>query len=207
MDLSVLLDPLDLPRVSQVLDELGHPGRLATIYGWDLAVMSSLYEAMAGYHPVTIADFVPPGTQPLTEVIHHGKNSLPAFSHFQKRFCRPEGDEPSVLWGYNENPPLVMWFAGAGYYLARDSAPGEVSIDYRHIPPAKPSSWPDALTKNERGFGPRAVYGNMIDVMRGLSRNVSIGRAKRVKDPGNPEAAEWIDAWFVLCREDAASPT
>ena len=60
------------------------------------------------------------------------------------------------------------------------------------------------MEKNERGIGPRAVYGNMIDIMRGLSKHVSIGRAKRVKQAGKPESAQWMDAWFVLCREDVA---
>jgi hypothetical protein len=205
MDLSVLLDPLDLPRLVKVLDELGHAGRLDTVRAWDEGVMAKLYEALKGYAPVTLDYFVPPEVPALTEVIHHGKNSLPAFTHFQKRFCKPDGDVKGQLWGYNENPAFVLWFAGAGYYVARDWDPGEIAIDYTQIPPGKVSTWPDDLQKNERGFGPRVVYGNMIDIMRGLSKHVSIGRAKRVKTPGKPESAEWMDAWFVLCREDVAA--
>jgi hypothetical protein len=201
MDLSVLMDPLDLPRLAQVLNELGHPGRLDTVRGWDGDTMAKLYEAMKGYLPVTLETFVPPGVPPLTEVIHHGKNSLPAFTHFQKRFCKPE-DRKDELWGYNENPALVLWFAGAGYYVAHGWDPGEIAIDYTMVPPGKVPAWPGPLEKNERGLGPRAVYGNMIDIMRGLSNHVSIGRAKRLKKPGKPESAEWMDAWFVLCRED-----
>ena len=212
MDLSVLLDPLDLPRLTQVLDELGHLGRLDTVRGWDGDTMAKLYEALKGYKPLTLEYFVPPDVPPLTEVIHHGKNSLPAFTHFQKRFCRPaegeaangEGVSKHVLWGYNQNPPFIMWFAGAGYYVAHDWEPGEIAVDYTLVPPAKPAAWPDAVVKNERGIGPRAVYGNMVDIMRGLSKNVSIGRAKRCKEHGKPESSQWMDAWFVLCREDVA---
>jgi hypothetical protein len=206
MDLSVLLDPLDLPRLATVLDELGHLGRLATVRHWDGGTMAKLYEAMKGYMPLTLDYFVPPGVAPLTEVIHHGKNSLPAFTHFQKRFCKPQDGAASdkTLWGYNHNGGFVTWFAGAGYYVAHDWEPGEIVVDYTLIPPAKPPSWPDAVEKNERGLGPRAVYGNMVDIMRGLSKNVSVGRARRCKEAGKPETSEWMDAWFVLCREDVA---
>ena len=166
--------------------------------------MAKLYEAIKGYQPLTLDYFVPPELPPLTEVIHHGKNSLPAFTHFQKRFCKPEGDEAGKLWGYNHNGAFITWFAGAGYYVAHDWEPGEIVVDYTLIPPGKPPAWPDAVAKNERGIGPRAVYGNMVDIMRGLSKNVSVGRARRCKEAGKPESSEWMDAWFVLCREDRA---
>jgi hypothetical protein len=205
MDLSVFLDPLDLPRLTTVLDELGHTGRLATVRGWDGDTMARLYEALKGYMPVTLDYFVPPQLPPLTEVIHHGKNSLPAFTHFQKRFCKPAAGDPGegkTLWGYNHNGAFVTWFSGAGYYVAHDWEAGEIAVDYTLIPPSKPASWPDAVETNARGVGPRAVYGNMVDIMRGLSKNVSIGRARRCKG-GDPAASDWMDAWFVLCREDA----
>ena len=54
-----------------------------------------LWDAAAGTAPpVTQADLVPPDLPPLREVIFHGKNSLPAFTLFQKRFCRPPASEP-----------------------------------------------------------------------------------------------------------------
>ena len=38
MDLTVLLEPaLQLDRLSEVLDGMGHEGRLHTIYGWGKA--------------------------------------------------------------------------------------------------------------------------------------------------------------------------
>ncbi len=200
MDLSVLLDPVDLPRLTQVLDELGHLGRLDTVRGWDGGTMAKLYEAIKGYQPVTLDYFVPPEVPPLTEVIHHGKNSLPAFTHFQKRFCKPSGDETGKLWGYNHNGGFVTWFAGAGYYVAHDWEPGEIAVDYTLVPPGKPASWPDSVVKNERGIGPRAVYGNMVDIMRGLSKNVSIGRARRCK-----QAAEARDLGVDGCLVRALS--
>jgi hypothetical protein len=207
MDLSVLIDPLDLPRLTQVLDELGHLGRLDTVRGWEGGTMAKLYEAIKGYQPLTLDYFVPPELPPLAEVIHHGKNSLLAFNYFQKRFCKPDGDEKDKLWGYNHNGGFITWFAGAGYYVAHDWEPGEIVVNYTMVPPKKPASWPDSVEKNERGIGPRAVYGNMVDIMRGLSKNVSIGRARRCKVAGKPESSEWMDAWFVLCREDPDTAT
>lgn len=188
MDLSVLLDPLDLPRLSSVLDELGHLGRVDTIRNWDRDVMAKLYEAVKGYRKVTLDDYVPPGTSALQQVIHHGKNSLPAFTLFQKRFCKPaEGSDK--LYGYNHQ--TMAPFTGPGYYVSYVEG-DEVFIDYTQIPPAKPEAWPP-IVQNEARLG-RFVYSGMIDIMRGISTHVSIGRAKK--------KGEMMDAWFVLCRED-----
>ena len=194
MDLSVLFDPLDLPRLVKVLDELGHLGRVATIREWDRDVMAKLYEAVKGFHKVTIDDYVPASASPLSEVIHHGKNSLPLFTHFQKRFCKPatETAPKPLLYGYNHHP--MTPFTGPGYYVAYDEG-DEVYIDYTQIPPAKVESWPP-IAPNEAKLG-RFVYAGMIDIMRGISSHVSIGRAKK--------KGEMMDAWFVLCRQDPAS--
>jgi len=193
MDLTVLLEPtIDLVRIARILDELGLPGRLATIRGWGAREQAPLYEAAKGFRPLDLDHFVPASVGPLTEVIHHGKNSLPAFTHFQKRFCKPgEGGEADELWGYNHQD-LALW-TGPGYFVTRaGEAQGEVSIDYREVPPGHPASWPEIIPNSER-LG-RFVYAGMVDVMRGISKNVSIGRARRGK--------HWMDAWFVLCRED-----
>ena len=40
----------------------------------------------------------------------------------------------------------------------------------------------------------RFVYAGMIDIMRGVSTHVTIGRALK--------GGKFMDAWFVLCRED-----
>jgi hypothetical protein len=195
MDLRVLLEPtVNLSRLTTVLDELGHEGRLATIRGWERSHQARLYEAAQGYQPLTLEHFVPASMAPLTEVIHHGKNSLPMFTHFQKRFTRPEGQE-AVLWGYNHQQN--QGFTGPGYFsvhtnVEKDMHEGEVAIDYRKLPPDKVSAWPEIIP-NEARLG-RFVYAGMVDVMRGLSKHVSIGRAW--KNGG------WMDAWFVLCRED-----
>jgi hypothetical protein len=194
MHLDMLFEgDIDVHRLAEVLDGLGHAGRLETIRRWDGRMMKRLFEACKGSKPLTLSDFVPTTVEPLVEVIHHGKNSLPSFTHFQKRFCKPkEGDE---LWGYNYQDFAPV--TGPGYYVmhlpeGREGADGEVDVDYRRIPTAKPDAWPP-LAPNEAKLG-RFVYAGMVDVMRGISQHVTIGRAMK--------GGKYMNAWFVLCRED-----
>jgi hypothetical protein len=194
MDLTVFLEPqIDLPRIRRILDELGLAGRLDTIRGWDAQKQAALYEAAKGFLPLTLEHFVPASVGPLTEVIHHGKNSLPAFTHFQKRFCKPKdaAGDGGELWGYNHQD-LQVW-TGPGYFVTHTAEePGEIAIDYTRLPLGKPAGWPDVLPNSSK-LG-RFVYYGTVDVMRGLSKHVSIGRARR--------GEHWMDAWFVLCRQD-----
>jgi hypothetical protein len=130
--------------------------------------------------------------QPLQPVIFYGKNSLPTFSIFQKRFCRaPSGDE---LIGYNHQ--AMSFFTGPGYFVARsaegDESPlGGVTIDYNRVPAEKPSEWP-AIKGNDGGIG-RMVYGRMLDYLRPLGGDVYIGRAVR--------KGKLTDNYFLLARE------
>jgi hypothetical protein len=193
MELRNLIEThLDLPRLSKDLDELGHPGRLWSVRQWSRANMSVLWEATKGFRPVALDDFVPASVGPLVEVIHEGKNSLGAFSHFQKRFCRPGNSSGSeALAGYNHQSMSAL--TGPGYYVARPSTdPGEVDIDYTMLPTERVASWPPIAPSSDR-LG-RFVFSGMIDVMRGLSSHVTIGRARK--------GGAWKDAWFVLVRED-----
>ena len=197
MDLRVLLeeDKIDLPRLTTVLDELGHPARLWATRSWTRAIQSRLYEAAKGHRKITLDDFVPSGTGELVEVIHHGTNTLPLHNVFQKRFCRPKDPEAKdKLYGFNFQS--LSGLTGPGYFVTHPAPEeGEVDIDYTMIPPEKPDAWP-AIIPNEKKLG-RFVYAGMIDVMRGISKHVSIGRAKKKKG--------YMDAWFVLEREDRAS--
>ena len=103
MELSVLVDPVpDLPRLAEVLDELGHLARVQTIRSWEKDLQVKLYEAADGFKKLSLEDYVPQGKEPLKEVIHHGRNTLAAFNHFQKRFCKPsDAAKADTLWGYN----------------------------------------------------------------------------------------------------------
>ena len=76
-------------------------------------------------------------------------NSLPAFTLFQKRFCRPPGAAPSTeLWGYNHQ--TLAWLTGPGYFVVHDSARG-AGIDYREVPSEHPDGWPE-IHGNDRGI-------------------------------------------------------
>jgi hypothetical protein len=193
MQLRNLIEPnLDLARLAKDLDELGHPGRVWATRQWDRKLQANLYEAVKGFHALALDHFVPSSVGPLVEVIHEGKNTLPAHTHFQKRFCRPT--DPAMtdkLWGYNEQ--ALGGITGPGFFVTHGAeAEGEIDIDYTMLPTEKPDSWPSIIPNSAR-LG-RFVYYNMIDVMRGISKNVSIGRAKR--------GGKWMDAWFVLVRQD-----
>ena len=126
------------------------------------------------------------------EVINFGKNSLPVFTHFEKRMCRVEG-QPDKLYGYNEGQTRP--FVGPGYFVAHDFPErGEVGIDYRMVPPDDaqlPDGWP-AIKPNEKGVQ-MFVYKGMVDYMRKVSQTVTIGRAYKggEKDLGHT---------FLLCR-------
>ncbi len=152
------------------------------------ALQKRLWDVAASAAPVTLADVVPPDEKPLREIIYHGKNSLPAFSLFQKRFCRPP-DGGDTLWGYNHQQ--LAWLTGPGYFVVHRDGDDAAAIDYRLVPDRQPPGWP-AVLPNDRGVS-RFVYKDMVDFLRRLSRHVFIGRAtRRGKDLGN---------YFLLCRE------
>ena len=67
-------------------------------------------------------------------------------------------------------------------------------IDYLEVPPAKPDAWP-AIRPNSAA-GSRFVYFQTQDILRGVSRHVSVGRDTKGGKP--------LDQWFVLCRSEPA---
>jgi hypothetical protein len=173
--------------MASFLDSLEPAARLAEVRSLAGRAQAQLYEAAAGFRPVTLAGFVPAATPPLQEVIHHGRNSLPILHFFEKRFCRPATPEDE-LWGYNEWTFKAL--TGPGYFVARQASDFEVLIAYDEIPPDKPASWPRILPNSAR-LG-RFVYDGLHDYVRGVSRHVSIGRANR--------EGKALDNWFVICR-------
>lgn len=192
-----LLDELrspqaDIDALADWLDGLSHDQRVAETRALDGSAQRRLWRLTRG-RAIDLDDFVPPGCGPLDPVRHYGRNTLPAFRLFEKRFCRPPlGEDANVLWGYNEGVtrPLV----GPGYFVVRRTggdSRGESVIDYTQVPPQKPTDWPK-IQFNERGLS-RFVYAGMLDFMRRVSTHVSIGRAYR-KDRETPNC-------FVLCRE------
>lgn len=185
---------VDCAAVAALLDGLDHPGRVEATRSLGRREQRRLYEAVDGFRPLELEDLVPSRVPDLTAVRHHGKNTLPAFTHFEKRFCRPRDADPAKpdsLYGFNFQSlsPLT----GPGYYIAVP-APGrpEVWVDYNRLPEEQPEGWP-AIRSNERGLA-RFVYGFMIDTLRGVSEHVTIGSAAR--------KGRDLGSWFILTRQD-----
>lgn len=185
---------VDVKGLGRYLDELPDATRIRAARELDAKEQARLFDAAKGVRPITLADFVPADLPAMRQVIHHGRNTLPTFKMFQKRFCRPEaagGAAGTELWGYNEQ--AMRWATGPGYFIARAAPGDEVVIDYHDVPTGTPPpTWPKILPNSKRLS--RFVYYQTRDFMRGVSKHVSIGRASR------NEAQ--MDNWFVLCRED-----
>lgn len=189
-----LQDPATRPQeISERLDALDPGERVAAVRSFGRATQRRLYELVDGFRPLRLEHLVPPNVPDFTQVRHYGRNTLPAFSLFEKRFCRPHGADavkPGELYGFNFQAMASL--TGPGYFVAREDATrSEVLVDYNFVPAEHPEGWP-AIRRNERGLS-RFVYGFMIDTVRGVSEHVSIGSAaRRGKDMGS---------WFILCRE------
>ncbi len=189
-------DQINMDALEQALDEASATTRLDFVHALTPKRQKRLFEAAQG-RTVTLDQIVPPGTDSLTEVIHEGQNTLPAFTHFQKRFCIPSADHTNQsrtsLWGYNHLN--VGAITGPGYFVAYDDTEsGEVVIDYRELPPEKPEAWPKIIS-NKKKLG-IFIYAGMVDRLRRVSSHVTIGRAFKNKP---------MNAWFALVRQDHAS--
>ena len=195
MDVTVLLEPeLRFDELAKVLDELGFEGRLHAVREWGKSRQAQLFEAAKGKHPLTLDHFVPSGTAERAPVRHHGKNTLPLFNHFEKRFMKAsEAGEDRVV-GYNHQDLGAL--TGPGYFMLRPGdEEGEIAIDYTKLPTQRADGWP-VIVPNEARLG-KLVYAGMVDHMRGISSTVSIGRAAK--------GGKMMDAWFVLVREDPSA--
>jgi hypothetical protein len=185
--------PPRLDRLAKALDAASHDERVAWVRSLGRPEQRRLYEAADGFAPLALTDLVPPSVAAGATVRHHGKNTLPAFTHFEKRFCRPAGEDPlrpARLFGFNFQ--ALSWLTGPGYYVAvADPERPEVLIDYRALPPSAPPGWPP-VRSNERGAA-RLVYGFMVDRLRRVSEHVTIGSAAR--------HGRDLGSWFLLTRE------
>lgn len=183
----VRAEPPDAAAIAAHLDGLAPGERLAAMRALSgPRLQARLFAAVAGNPRVTLDDLVPADAAPLGEVVFEGKNSLPAFTQFQKRFCRPPAGG-ATLWGYNHQ--ALAWLTGPGYFVVHDD-PAGAALDYREVPGDRPRAWP-AVRPNDRGVA-SLVYGGMVDYLRRVSRDVFIGSAyKGGRERGN---------YFLLCR-------
>lgn len=193
MDVTILLEPkIDLDRLAEVLDGLGHEGRVHATMTWTRKQKKAIFEAVKGKRPIDFDFLVPASVGPLVEVVHDGHNTMPVFSHFQKRFTKLENDDVQVA-GYNKQSMEV--FTGPGYFVVTKGEgehEGELVFDYDKVPRNKPPSWPP-IRKNDGLIG-GIVNGGMVDYLRGISNHVSIGVAFKNGKPRHQ--------WFTLVRRD-----
>lgn len=164
-------------EIESYLDRLPAQERVREVLSITGRGVGRLYHAVAAGTPVSLDELIPPGTH--GTLIYEGRNSLPAFTRFQKRFARLEGEQ---VIGYNHNSPLATLFTGPGYFWVRPaSGQGEhgkeLVFDYTEAPPSEPAGWP-AYKTNDRGLS-KLVYGNMKDYVRRVARGVVVGKAYR----------------------------
>ena len=187
----------DMEPIEDLLNGMTAEARLDACRAIGRKAQAKLFEAAAGHGERTLQDMVPADHGARRELVHHGKNSLPAFRLFAKVFCRPTAkEEESELWGYNRGSKFVETFVGPGYFVLQEhEVPGELLVNYLRVPAERPVlNWP-AILPNRARFS-RFVYYDTQDVLRRVSKHVSIGRALKGGKP--------MDAWFVLCRDDVS---
>ncbi len=199
MSFDALIDKPDatIEEIAALLDGLDHAGRMAELAFTTRAQQRRLWELAAASPPVDASFFVPEGVPDRVEVIHHGRNTLPAFKSFQKRFARIPGS--SDLQGYNEG--LTRPLIGPGYYVAHPTAGnpvwegrGAFVVDYflEPAPGTQPPGWPPVRGKDaDLQF---FVYRHTRDFMRRVSAHVSVGMAFKNESS--------LESWFTLIRED-----
>lgn len=177
--------------ISSYLDDLAPSQRIdevLTVRGGLIRRMYSLADPGA---KLTADDMVAPSTPAGATVTYEGRNSLPAFSRFQKRFARTAD---GLVFGYNFQPtPGVGILTGPGYFSVLDGGadhPGELLFDYTKAPPFEPSGWP-AWRPNSSGLS-RLVFMDLNDYVRRVAQHVVVGIALKLgKDQ---------DACFSLTR-------
>jgi hypothetical protein len=156
------------------LDALSVAVRLEQVLAVTGRGVKRLYDAVGGGTPPTLEELIPEGYEGTR--IYEGRNSLAAFTRFQKRFTRMG----AIVVGYNHQ--TMAFVTGPGYFVVHGpSGEGEhgkeLDIDYTTTPPGEPAGWP-AYTPNERGLS-RFVYGHMHDYCRRVARGVVVGKAYR----------------------------
>ena len=123
------------------LDGLSAAARLDEVLAITGSAVGRLYAAVADAPTVTPEEFLPPSTK--GTLIYEGRNSLPAFSRFQKRFHRLES---GIVVGYNHQ--AMSFVTGPGYFVLKaangEGAHGkEMFFDYTVPAPETPAGWPE----------------------------------------------------------------
>ncbi len=188
-----------IAEIAAYLDALSFADCKAETHALNRNQQRKLFQMAAKSPALTFEDLTPSSVPPRTEIIHHGRNTLPlpgAFRNFEKRMCRPETGGQRAF-GYNEGVSRAL--IGPGYFVAVPTAGhegwperGPIVVDYFQVPQeAVVEGWPKVVENN---VGLQVlVYNKTRDFMRKVSDRVSIGAAYKVEKA--------LDHYFVLVRE------
>jgi hypothetical protein len=187
-----LADLLRTPGVnsaslSAYLDSLDEAARVREVRTLGGSLQKKLWNACADAPAVTLDEFVPASLGEGQMIVYSGKNSLPVFSLFEKRFARFGG----AVIGYNHGPTEGL--IGPGFFTVTQGTgehARELLFNYDEVPAKAPEGWPMPRS-NMRGVS-RLVFGKLHDYVRRVATGVVIGIGTRQGKPMN--------AFFVLAR-------
>jgi hypothetical protein len=185
--ISLLDDPgATLAQVSAHVEALAPADRVAECRALAAVQQKHLWELTSAAPAGVDGQLIPAGEETATFI---GRNSLRAFSRFEKRFARQDAD----VVGRNVHP--LGWLIGPGYFLVGQGAnSGRLQFDYSRVPTAVPAGWPSASDNKTSRFA-RAVYGDLLDQVAWITADVLIGAAFRRGLP--------LGSYFVLARSDS----
>jgi hypothetical protein len=183
-------DRASAAELASHLDALSPDERVEQVVAVKGRRLAKLWEIVDGATPITLEEMVPPSEQGTR--IYEGRNSLPAFTRFQKRMTRLSSGQ---VIGYNHQVAAPV--TGPGYFVvkapeAAGDHPGELYFDYSEFDTAAPSEEPEGwppFKPNEAGLS-SLVYAHMKDYCRRVARGVLIGKAYKNEVSQN--------AWFTL---------
>ncbi len=186
---SMLDDPrAAVARIRAHIEALTDADRVAECRAIAAAQQRRLWE-LASTAPAGVDGQLIPAGEDAARFI--GRNSLRAFSHFEKRFARQDAD----VVGRNVHP--LGWLIGPGYFLVEHGAnSGRLQFDYSRVPTAVPAGWP-SVSDNRSSMFARAVYGDLLDQVAWVTADVLIGAAFRRGKP--------LGSYFVLARSDSSA--
>ena len=184
---ALLRAPVTSAALASYLDGLDQAGRLREARSLGGGLQKKLWDACADAAPLTLEEFLPSSLPDGKLLAYGGRNSLPLFSLFEKRFTRQGG----AVIGYNQSG--VSGLTGPGYF-AIEAGTGarakELLFDYERVPARAPAGQPP-VQSNDRGLA-RLVFGGLHDFCRRVATGVVIGEATRRGQP--------MGAYFVLAR-------
>ncbi len=196
----------DISELAAALDSTTHDDRVAWCRSLNARQLYKLYDLAKDGGALTTDDLIGGDGE---VIVHKGKNGVPVFTYFEKRFVRL-GDHVA---GYNDShetapigAPIYRMITGPGHYICYDSpdVPGEVWVDYRTIPHTQCPEFPP-LIDNDSGLR-SLIFGNMVDIIRRVSKDIVVGDATKSLPPPRPLSigarigSMLPTAAFVLCQ-------